>query len=176
MDKPIFPGRHTFLKRRLALAALCTLPLFGCGESDDDSEQESVEKALDAFAAELSATPIKEAELPARIRAYLLNNPGFFGSTVTLLNAQQKATSSPYVYKSGGGYADKNLVEPGYDIDSQSWLARARDSKTSTWTEPYFDAGGGEIWMITRTVPLISAGIVYAVVTTDLPTNAPGSR
>ena len=77
------------------------------------------------------------------------------------------------MYKAGEGYAEKNLVEPGYDIDSQVWLAKARDSKAATWTEPYFDAGGGEIWMITRTVPLMRDGVVYAVVTTDLPTDKP---
>jgi DNA-binding response OmpR family regulator len=170
------PAQRPSLQRRLALAALCALPLAGCGSSDDDTEQEKVEKALDAFARDLAATPIKEAELPARIRAYLMSNPSFFGSTVTLLNTAQKATTSPYVYKTAVGYADKNLVEPGYDIDTQPWLAPARDSKTSTWTAPYFDAGGGEIWMITRTVPLLSAGVVYAVVTTDLPTTAPVNR
>ena len=38
---------------------------------------------------------------------------------------------------------------------------------------PYFDAGGGEIWMITRSVPARDAW-VFAIVTTDLPVDAPG--
>lgn len=160
--------------RRFALSALCALTLFGCG--GNDTEQEVVEKALDAFAQDLASKPIVDAELPARIRAYLTSNPSFFGSTVTLIGVSQKATSSPYVYKLNGGYADKNLFEPGYDIDNQPWLAPARNSKTSTWTAPYFDAGGGDIWMITRAVPLIKDGVVYAVVTTDLPTKDPSSK
>ncbi len=61
--------------------------------------------------------------MPARLRAYLGRNPGFFGGTVTLFGAHQKASVSPYVYKAGEGYAEKNRVEPGYDIDSQTWLA-----------------------------------------------------
>jgi sigma-B regulation protein RsbU (phosphoserine phosphatase) len=157
------------------LAALCAVPLAGCG--GNDSEQELVEKALDAFAQDLSATPIKPAELPARIRAYLSSNPSFFGSTVVLLDANQKATTSPYVFQKGAGYADSNLVDDkAYGIDSQAWLVRARDSKTSTWTEPYFDAGGGDIWMKTRTVPLLKDGVVYALVTTDLPTKDPSAK
>jgi len=163
-----------FSNRRLVLAALCALPLAGCG--GDDSEQEVVEKALDAFALDLASTPIKPAELPARIRAYLTNNPSFFGSTVTVLAANQKASTSPYVFKRGTGYADKELVEPGYDIDNQAWLVQARNSKSSSWTAPYFDAGGGDIWMISRIVPLVRDGVVYAVVTTDLPTKDPSTK
>ena len=41
------------------------------------------------------------------------------------------------------------------------------------WTDPYFDAGGGEIWMITRSVPVRDAGGVFAIVTTDLPVDEP---
>jgi DNA-binding response OmpR family regulator len=163
-----------FAKRRLVLAALCAVPLAGCG--GNDSEQELVEKALDAFAQDLSATPIKPAELPARIRAYLTGNPSFFGSTVVVLDTNQKAATSPYVFKRGSGYAEMDLVEPGYEIDNQGWLAPARNSKSSTWTAPYFDAGGGDIWMKTRTVPLLKDGVVYALVTTDLPTKDPSAK
>ncbi len=169
------PSQHPlFAMRRLVLAALCAVPLAGCG--GNDSEQELVEKALDAFAQDLAATPIKPAELPARIRAYLTGNPSFFGSTVVVLDTNQKATTSPYVFKRGSGYAEMELVEPGYEIDNQTWLVRARDTKTSTWTEPYFDAGGGDIWMKTRTVPLLKDGVVYALVTTDLPTKDPSAK
>ena len=159
------------LSRRMLLCAVLALALPACTGSVD--ERKGVEKALDAFAQELAATPIEASALPARLRGYLGRNPGFFGSTVTLLGADQKASVSPYVYKAGEGYAEKNLVEPGYDIDSQAWLAKARDSKAATWTEPYYDAGGGEIWMITRIVPLMKDGVVYAVVTTGLPTDKP---
>ena len=36
-----------------------------------------------------------------------------------------------------------------------------------------FDAGGGEIWMITRSVPVRDADGIFAIVTTDLPVDAP---
>ena len=42
------------------------------------------------------------------------------------------------------------------------------------WTPPYFYAGGGEIRMITRSVPARDAGGVFAIVTTDLPVDDPG--
>jgi sigma-B regulation protein RsbU (phosphoserine phosphatase) len=164
---------HPFT-RRVLLSAVLALALTGC--SGSDNERQGVERSLEVFARDLAATPIDAAALPTRIREYLSRNPGFFGSTVTLIDASQKASVSPYVYKAGGGYADRNLVEPGYDIDRQAWLAKARDSREPTWTDPYFDAGGGEIWMITRSVPLIKDGVVYAVVTTDLPSGDPAAR
>jgi hypothetical protein len=48
-----------------------------------------------------------------------------------------------------------------------------RTVSLAIWTNPYFDAGGGEIWMITRAVPLIRDDRVALVVTTDLPVDAP---
>src|SRR5262249_33599083 len=65
----------------------------------------------------------------------------------------------------------KDLAFPLYDIDNQDWVAEPRDSKQALWTDPYFDAGGGEIWMATRSVPLLHDG--YTVVTTDLPIAPP---
>jgi len=162
------------LRRTVLLMPLLALTLSACG--GNDTEQEKVEVALDRFAQDLAATTIDPAKLPARILTYLKGNPSFFGSTVALIGADQKATSSPYVYQKNGGYADLNLLEPGYEIDNQTWLAVPRSTRKSTWTAPYFDDGGGNIWMVTRSVPLInSAGQVYAVVTTDLPTANPNS-
>ncbi len=34
---------------------------------------------------------------------------------------------------------------------------------------PYFDAGGGDIWMITRSVLLRDADGIFAIITMDLP-------
>ncbi len=162
------------VSRRILICASLTLAFSSYSSGDD--ERQLVERSLHDFAMELSAAPIEAATLPTKIRAYLGQNPSLFGSTVTLIGANQKASISPYVYKTANGYADKNLVEPSYDIDRQEWLAKARDGKVPTWTQPYFDSGGGEIWMVTRSVPLIKDGAVYGVVTTDLPVANPSPR
>ena len=47
-------------------------------------------------------------------------------------------------------------------------------ANAGVWTPPYFDAGGGEIWMITRSVPARNSDGIFAIVTTDLPVDAPG--
>ncbi len=162
------------ISRRILICGMLTLALSSYSSGDD--ERQRVERSLHDFAMELLAAPIEAATLTEKIRAYLRRNPSFFGSTVTLIGANQKASVSPYVYKAANGYADKNLVEPSYDIDNQEWLAKARDGRAPTWTQPYFDAGGGEIWMVTRSFPLIKDGAVYGVVTTDLPVASPVPR
>jgi phosphoserine phosphatase RsbU/P len=77
------------------------------------------------------------------------------------------------VYRTATGLEEKELAVPEYGIDEQEWLARPRESRQPMWTEPYYDAGGGEIWMMTRSVPLQRDGKVYAVITTDLPVAPP---
>ena len=66
------------------------------------------------------------------------------------------------------------LPSPIYDIEAQEWITMPLAANASIWTPPYFDAGGGEIWMITRSVPARDAEGIFAIVTTDLPVDAPG--
>lgn len=52
------------------------------------------------------------------------------------------------------------LIDSARDID----LSRLG---TCVWTDPYFDSGDGEVWMITRSVPVRDAEGIFAVITTD---------
>ncbi len=67
--------------------------------------------------------------------------------------------------------ADGGLVV--LHIEAQEWIAMPLAANASVWTPPYFDAGGGEIWMITRSVPARDGEGIFAIVTTDLPVDAP---
>jgi sigma-B regulation protein RsbU (phosphoserine phosphatase) len=164
---------HSPLGCRVLVLFALGLTAIACGDGDGGGDRARVESALGAFAADLAADPPAEAELAARIRAYLQANPEFFGSTVALIGNDGLVFYSPYVYRLDGGLAQKDLAFPEYEIDSQEWLAAPRDRMEAIWTDPYFDAGGGEIWMVTRSVPLLRDGVVYAVVTTDLPVDPP---
>ena len=61
---------------------------------------------------------------------------------------------------------------PSYNIEDQAWFRAPLAADTGIWTAPYFDAGGGEIWMITLAVPARNAEGIFAIVTTDLPVDA----
>ena len=108
-----------------------------------------------------------------RLQVYLEEHPTFFGSAAALLDPSGEVIASPYVYRTADGYAVADLAAPSYSIEEQDWFAGPLAADAGVWTEPYFDAGGGDIWMITRSVPLRDAGGVFAVVTTDLARRRP---
>ena len=82
--------------------------------------------------------------------------------------------ASPYVHRTADGYRTLDLARPDYRIEEQEWIRPPLAAGAGVWTPPYFDAGGGEIGMITRSVPARDAGGVFVIVTTDLPVDDPG--
>ena len=66
-----------------------------------------------------------------------------------------------------------DLAGPSYNIEAQDWFTAPLAETASVWTEPYFDAEGGEVWMITRSVPVRDAEGIFAIITTDLAVDAP---
>jgi len=134
-----------------------------------------VAASLDTFAWLLPWEPSDPARLSVRIRTYLQQHPSYFyGATVTLLDSNRKATYSAYYYRRNGNIDSSDLMAPAYGIDSQAWLRKPIDSGYAIWTEPYYDAGGGNIWMRTRSVPVYTtAGKLFAVATTDVQVDKP---
>lgn len=148
--------------------------LFISGCKKEEDFRPAVEAAMATFAASLQTDLPTTASVTERVRVYLSGQPTyFFGSTVTLLDANGLATTSPYWYRNNGGLLSKQLAVSTYNIDTQVWLRKPIDLKQPYWTEPYFDAGGGEIWMRTYSVPIIINNKVVAVATTDLAVNKP---
>ncbi len=149
---------------------------FACG-ADAPTEEElrgEVVSALDILAAELSAEPLADtAGYVERLRVYLDAHSTFYGAAAALLDADGGVIASPYVYRGAGGYVTLDLAEPSYDIESQAWFTAPLAANAGVWTEPYFDAGGGEIWMVTRSVPVRNERGIFAIITTDLPVDDP---
>lgn len=136
-----------------------------------DELKAEVVAALDGLAAEIeTGWPVAPDSLPARLRAYLDAHGAFYGAAVAVLGDDGKAVASPYVYRAGGGYKTLDLATPSYGLETQGWFTRPLVAKAGTWTEPYFDEGGGGVWMITRSVPVLRGNRVRAIVTTDLRT------
>lgn len=161
----------------IAIVVMLLLAVNSCKETETSIPVDSlkpIETALDSFVATLVRNPPNKTDISDRIKNYLLAQPNtFFGSTVSLLDSTEKVSYSPYWYRLNGSLAMKNLADTTYHIDSQSWLRLPIDGKKAVWTEPYFDAGGGEIWMRTRSVPVYINGKIIAVATTDLEVEKP---
>ena len=147
--------------------------LSSCKKQEEDLTP-VVEAAMKSFASSLQADPPTSANINERVRVYLNAQPtDFFGSTVALLDANGVVTTSPYWYRKSGGLFNKELAVPSYSINTQEWLRKPIDTKLPYWTAPYFDAGGGEIWMKTYSYPIIVNNKVIAVATTDLAVDQP---
>jgi hypothetical protein len=173
---------HTALRKVLGISLLSLLFLSGwsCQKEEENSleaEKNIVEKNLDAFVETLEFDfPADEATLKLRIQSYLQNSPSYFyGATVSILDADGNVSQSPYYFRKGDnslGFSE-GLMSSEYQIDIQDWLRQPIDTGVASWTEPYFDAGGGNIWMQTRSVPVYIRNTIVAVATTDIPVNAP---
>jgi len=171
-------------KFALAMLILAVLAVQSCGnDAPDPSElpeptredmRSPVVAALDALAVELEEKrPADSAEYAGRLRAYLDANPGFYGSAVALLDKDGTVTACPYVFRTENGYDTIDLATSSYNLEQQDWFMMPLQTNMGIWTDPYYDAGGGEIWMITRSVPMHDGGDVFAIVTTDLQVDTP---
>ena len=133
------------------------------------THEQQVEVSLNGFVSNLVATPPTSVDLSNRVKQYLQSSPSyFFGTTVTLLDSSEIATDSPYWYRSADSLLTTSLMDTAYHINNQTWLRQPIESGYAIWTAPYFDAGGGNILMKTRAVPVIVNGKTIAVATTDL--------
>jgi hypothetical protein len=153
----------------LIFVAVFGLFLSSCDKDDEMTREETIEAALAEFVADLQSNPPDSSDISERVKMYLENRPDyFFGSTVTLLNDAGKAIASPYWYRENGGVVYADLMDAAYEIDTQDWLRQPIDQGVAIWTDPYFDEGGGNIWMRTRSVPVFIDGAIKAVATTDM--------
>ena len=160
----------------LVLIPLLTTQACRVDAPTQEALQEVVVAALDSLVAELVAErPDDAAAYAERLQAYLAAHPEFYGSAAALLDEDGTVTASPYVYRTADGYQTLDLALPSYNIDTQEWITMPLAANAGVWTPPYFDAGGGEIWMITRSVPAGDVDGIFAIVTTDLPVDAPDS-
>ena len=159
-----------------SLLLIALFPVLACGASAPTQQtlRAEVVSALDDLAAELATDrPADAATYAERLRVYLDAHPAFYGSAAALLDRAGRVTASPYVYRAADGYVTIDLAVPSYNIESQDWVTAPLSANAGVWTDPYFDAGGGEIWMVTRSVPVRDAEGIFALVTTDLPVEAP---
>lgn len=135
-----------------------------------DSLKTAVAASLEGFVASLTEVPDTSGIFPL-LQAYLEANPGIYGSAyalVPVILGKDTLRYAPYIYRTREGFITKYL-EKSYDYSKDDWYSVPVKTKTGFWSEPYFDAGGGEVNMITYSVPiLVQDTVLVGVVTADL--------
>ncbi len=172
------------LRSLLALFSLlmCTPIFSGCGKTVEEADLRPsadtaavavVEQQLAVLAAKLG-TPerLPNPMVFSLLSSHLDANPDIFGAAFAVAPASSERTdgrSCPYVYRGEEGLIRKDLVD-SYDYTAEAWYRRPVELGHAVWSEPYFDAGGGDIWMVTYSLPLYGEGDrLIGVVTSDLP-------
>lgn len=155
--------------------AVCALSLVVHPRTAAADDLSDIEARLTAFVNALQVTPPQTATLGDRVRTYVERCPtACYGSTVTMLDAAGKAVASPYWFRRAGRLEYADLMSADYRIDDQDWLKAPLKAGLPVWTAPYFDKGGGEVWMRTLSMPVFSNGKIIAIATTDLKVSEPG--
>jgi sigma-B regulation protein RsbU (phosphoserine phosphatase) len=126
----------------------------------------SVEEGTRLLGSTLEHTTVSPDELEQVIRAFVAGNPKVFGSAAAVA-PQFRGAYAPYFYRRGGEIARADLATETYQYTEQDWYRAAAAGKPA-WSEPYFDEGGGNVWMVTYSVPVLAGGKLRGVVTADV--------
>lgn len=102
----------------------------------------------------------------------ITDNPVVKGSTVALVPGYLKKYPlfSPYTtIRPDGKLESLSLATEEYDYPSQEWFTKPIELDGGYWSEPYYDEGGGDILMVTYSLPIKDVkGHTAAVITADI--------
>ena len=138
-----------------------------------------IEGGIRTVAAQLEEIDPPREQYELRIRGILAAWPDVYGSTIAVETASMHSSAgpfAPYFFRRNGGVEFSDLALDSYAYQTLPWYRRAADRRQPVWSSPYFDRGGGEIWMVTYSVPFFrrpadAPRALAGVVTADLDLN-----
>ena len=103
-------------------------------------------------------------------------NEDIVGSTIAFIPDYfpGKHYFAPYTYSVVGSdrTISKQLGNAEYDYFKMEWFTVSLETKQKHWSQPYYEAGGGQMLMSTFSIPLMNPdGNVYAIMTADIELN-----
>ena len=117
---------------------------------------ESVQKIPQDLAYILEFHDADDMELKILLESVLFNNEELFGSAIAYEPYQFDEDSlyfAPYVYRSEDINIYTHLNDPEYNYFYKDWYLVPKTLLKPTWSEPYYDEGGGNLLMSTYSVP-----------------------
>lgn len=121
----------------------------------------------------ITAAPSHYNRIFPFLRQKIQQNPARFGSALALEpDGPLKKTYCKYLYHSHDSIRMKWLMPPQYDYVKKPWYAVVKKTHKPVWSEPYFDKGGGEVYMSTYSYPIFDRQNRFlGVVTADVELN-----
>jgi len=156
-------------------SSLAASPETAQGITDTGIKKE-VEQKLRVLAGEISRKEVLDNEAAYVLLAdYLSKNPQIYGAALAFAPKKKDGKlikSSPYIHRSGAQLIKKDLIESyDYTGPNQKWYVVPVKQRKPVWTEPYYDKGGGDSWMVTYSIPIYTGGKpsrLIGVVTSDI--------
>jgi len=139
---------------------------------DSDLRQLSLAPRLMAAALQVRSD-WTEAQLASWIKTALQEDARLFGMCVAYEPGEFRADRRDfalYLCRGKDGIEEKQLLPPDYQplYREWPWYQAGRQHAQGVWSEPYLDEGGGNVTMVTFTVPFRRNGQLAGVVTADL--------
>jgi hypothetical protein len=132
-----------------------------------DAEKATFEAATAANLTAAATLPLEDAAIYTFLEQILTDHPEVFGTTLAFDPTYATRPLAPYAYRGATGLLRKDLTLNGYDYANQPWFTQPVQTMAAVWSEPYFDAGGGEINMVTYSAPVVKDGVIIGVLTAD---------
>ena len=104
------------------------------------------------------------------LKKHVRGNPHVYGSALAIEPTSPLYTMyCKYFYEHNRTVREKWLMPPTYDYLHKAWYSRVKKTKTAMWSQPYFDTGGGEVYMSTFSFPLLDTNnTFFGVITADI--------
>jgi len=121
----------------------------------------------------IEADPGKYNKMLPFLKENIKKNPSVFGSALALEpDSPLKKLYCKYFYRVHHSIHEKWLMPPKYDYLHSAWYDNVKQSGKPGWSEPYFDKGGGEVYMCTYSYPFFDFQKHFlGVVTADIELN-----
>ena len=154
------------------------------------TELDRIELSTSMLAVIVEHSHYSEDELTDVLKNIVLSNPNIYGASIAIepKYAKNKQGFAPYFYrpqvaklegsisatldvkplKNKTSLLYSDLARNNYNYTQKVWYANAKVQGKPSWSSPYFDDGGGDMYMTTFTVPIITENGFYGVVTGDL--------
>jgi phosphoserine phosphatase RsbU/P len=119
-----------------------------------------VEKVPENLDIVLETFDLNETKIIEVLSGTLHINPDVFGAAIAFEPYAFDSSHlyfSPYLSRKGKGFQVTKLGGKDYHYFYQDWYQIPRETGKSSWSEPYFDEGGGDIPMATYSLPFYRA-------------------
>jgi len=121
----------------------------------------------------ITADPKNYEKILPFLKQNLQEDPSLFGSALALNpDGPLKKLYCRYFYRAHDSIKVKWLMPPEYNYVKRKWYDEVKKSKEPVWSEPYFDKGGGDVYMSTYSLPVFDLRKHFlGVVTADVELN-----